>query len=100
MSTLSVQTGFVTRSRAAGLLNTTNHASFLLLDGEHFDFLAGVLFNADYTVMRAAFIPRQVTIDRSTFIKRTNSHKFILRDDIWKAPGVRDVTAELQAITF
>src|SRR5260370_14006251 len=37
------------------------------LGGSHFDFLATVLFNEDYG---------------------------IIRDDIWNAPGVRDVTTE------
>lgn len=70
------------------------------LDGGHFDFLAGVLFQPDYRVMRAALIPRDVAVQRATFVERTNSHKFLLRDDVWDAPGVRDVTAELKAIKF
>jgi hypothetical protein len=70
------------------------------LGGSHFDFLAGVLFNEDYTVMRAALIPHVVAIDRATFVEHTNSHKFLLRDDIWNAPGVRDLTQELRAVTF
>ena len=70
------------------------------LGGGHFDFLAGVLLNEDYTVMRAALIPHAVAIDRATFVKHTNSHRFLLQDDIWNAPGVRDVTAELRAVTF
>jgi|SRR5580692_8842615 hypothetical protein len=70
------------------------------LGGSHFDLLAGVLFNEDYTVMRAALIPHAVAIDRATFVEHTNSHKFLLRDDIWNAPGVRDLTQELRAVTF
>jgi hypothetical protein len=66
----------------------------------HFDFLAGVLFNEDYTLMRAALIPHAVALDRDAFVEHTNSHKFLLRDDIWNAYGVRDVTAELRAVTF
>lgn len=70
------------------------------LHGGHFDFLAGVLFNEDYTVLRAALIPHSVAIDRAKFVEHTNSHKFMLRDDIWSAAGVKDVTPELQAVTF
>jgi hypothetical protein len=70
------------------------------LHGEHFDFLAGVLFNEDYTVLRAALIPHKVAIERAKFVEHTNSHKFMLRDDIWSADGVTDVTKELQAVTF
>jgi hypothetical protein len=50
--------------------------------------------------MRAALIPCAVAIDRAKFVKRTNSHRFLLRDDVWNAPGVRDVTAELRAVNF
>ena len=70
------------------------------LVGGHFHFLAGVLFNEDYTVLRAGLIPHAVALDRATFVEHTNSHKFLLRDDIWNAPGVRDVTAELRKVTF
>jgi hypothetical protein len=70
------------------------------LGGAHFDFLAGVIFSEDYTVLRAAIIPPVLVNERATFVARTNSHKFILRDDVWDAPQVRDVTAELRAVVF
>jgi hypothetical protein len=66
--------------------------------GGHFDFLAGVLFAEDYSVLRAAIIPRTVVEQRATFVEHTNSHKFMLRDDVWHTPCVRDVTAELRAV--
>jgi hypothetical protein len=37
---------------------------------------------------------------RATFVKRTNSHKFILHEEVWRAPGVLDVTEELRAVAF
>ena len=67
------------------------------LESGHFDFLAGVVFDEDYTVLRAAIVPRELVTARATFVKRTNSHKFVLRDDVWDAPGVQDVTAQMQA---
>jgi len=70
------------------------------LKGAHFDFLAGVLFNEDYSVMRAGLIPHAVALERATFVEYTNSHRFLLRDDIWNASGVRDVTIELRAVKF
>jgi hypothetical protein len=54
-------------------------------------FLAGVLFSEDYTVLRAARVPYTVIAKRATFVKRTNSHKFILHEEVWRAPGVLDV---------
>jgi hypothetical protein len=65
------------------------------LAGQPFDFLAGVIFTEDYWVLRAAIIPHAIVDARATFVARTNSHKFFLRDDVWSAPGVRDVTPEL-----
>ena len=63
-----------------------------------FDILAAVLFDDDYRVMRAALISVSVVRDRSTFIKHTNSHKFLLRDGMWDAPGVIDVTERLRTV--
>jgi hypothetical protein len=68
------------------------------LAGAHFEFLAGVLFSEDYGVLRAAIIPWSVIDKYATFVTQTNSHKFLLRDDVWNATGVRDVTMELQQV--
>jgi hypothetical protein len=70
------------------------------LKGGHFDFIAGILFNEDYSVMRAALIPHCVALERAKFVERTNSHRFLLQDDVWSAPGVQDVTAALKAVNF
>ena len=68
------------------------------LAGGHFDFLAGILFAVDYSVLRGAIIPRALVLERATFVQRTNSHRFMLRDDIWDAPDVLNVTSELCAV--
>jgi hypothetical protein len=70
------------------------------LGGAHFDFLAGVLFNEDYSVMRAALIPHAIALARASFVERTNSHRFLLRDDVWDVEGVRNVTRELQTVNW
>ena len=46
-----------------------------------FDFLAGVLFNKDFSVMRAAIIPYNVIQPR--FSNHTNSSIFFLEDRVW-----------------
>lgn len=92
-----------TRSKDGGLRGTTiprQLSAIRDLGGGHFDFLAGVLFNEDYTVMRPALIPHAVAIKHATFVERTNSHRFLLHDDIWSAHGVSDITAELRAVNF
>jgi hypothetical protein len=48
----------------------------------HFNFLAGVLFNEDYSVMRAALIPYAVVLQQAKFVEHTNSYLFLLRDEI------------------
>jgi len=70
------------------------------LQGGHFDFIAGALLNDDCTVLRAALIPYSVALERAKFVKRTNSHRFLLHDDVWGAPSVQDVTATLKAVHF
>jgi hypothetical protein len=70
------------------------------MEGSHFDFIAGVLFNDDYTVLRAALIPHAVALAHSKYVPHTNSHRFVLRDDIWNVGDVRDVTKELREVTF
>ena len=68
--------------------------------GRHFDYLVGVLFAEDYSVHRAAIIPYAVVAQRAVFVKHTNSHKFMLRDDVWNATGVQDVTGLLRAVAL
>lgn len=68
--------------------------------GKHFDYLAGVLFSEDYQIARAALVPYAAVETMAKFVQRTNSHKFILHDDVWSAPDVRDVTVELRAVEF
>lgn len=75
-------------------------SAILDMAGIYFDFIAEVLFNEDFTVMRAALIPHATALERSTFVAHTNSHRFLLRDSIWEADGVRDVTMELRDETF
>ncbi len=70
------------------------------LHGGHFDFLAAVMFFEDYSIARAAIIPCSIVSERATFVEHTNSHKFILRESVWDAPDVKDVTAAIRAIDF
>lgn len=63
---------------------------------KRFDYLAGLLFHNNYTVCRAALIPHAIVVSNtSSFAAHTNAHIFYLRDNVWKMPGVIDVTREL-----
>lgn len=66
------------------------------LSGRHFDVLAGVLFDDNFCVTRAALIPFDVVAGRATYVAHTNSSKFMLRDEIWNEPCVEDVTAKIR----
>ena len=65
------------------------------INGGHFDVLAAVLFDDDFKVMKAALIPIAFVIEVSRFTAHTNSYKFMLQDEVWNAPGIQDVTAEI-----
>jgi hypothetical protein len=67
------------------------------LGSRPFDVLAAVLLGADFRVSRAALVPIEVVQDQSTFISHVNAHRFLLRDAVWRLPGVVDVTAQLQS---
>lgn len=85
------------KSRRIVSVRTSRQLSALrnLIDA-HFDFLVGVLFNKDYSILRAAVIPHEIVKTKSRFSQHTNSSIFFLDDSIWQLPGVRDITIELQ----
>jgi hypothetical protein len=68
------------------------------IDKQHFDYLAGVLFNADFSVMKGCLIPYSVVQQHGTNSEHTNSHRFLLRDSVWSLPGVRDITERLKVV--
>ena len=70
------------------------------LRGANFDFLACVLFEENYGVLRAAIIPYSTVVEHSQFVAHTNSFKFFLREGVWEIPGVRDETANLRSVAL
>lgn len=67
------------------------------LDEQNFDILAAVLFDENYTVMRAALIPYQLVFENAKRVEATNSWRFYLRDNVWTWHGVTDVSSTLSA---
>jgi hypothetical protein len=63
---------------------------------QHFDHLAGVLFNADFSVMKGCLIPYAVVNEHGKHNVHANSHRFLLRDSVWSLPGVQDITEALK----
>lgn len=68
------------------------------LHGKHFDFLAAVIFNQNYSVWRAAIIPYSLVCEHVRKSNHTNSHLFLLKDFIWENPMVKDVTENLRGV--
>ncbi len=66
------------------------------LDGRDFDFLIGVVFDADWRVLRAAKISHNVVGTLATFRRHQNGHIMHLRSTVLDIPGVEDLTAALR----
>jgi hypothetical protein len=91
------RTRFQIKCRRVTAKNPSRQMSALRnLLSDPFDTLAAVLLDREFTVLRAALIPISVVIEKSTFTKHVNAHRFILRDSVWSLPGVIDVTDELK----
>lgn len=67
-------------------------------DFSSFGILAAVLFDEKYDIERAALIPKDIVLERSSFVEQTNSYKFILADNVWEEKKVTDVTGKLRGI--
>jgi hypothetical protein len=64
-----------------------------------FVYLAGVLFNEDFSVLRACQIPFEIVSANSKYVQHVNGWKFHLRDSVWELSGVKDITTELRRVT-
>lgn len=67
------------------------------LEKRPFDVLAGVLFERDYGVKRAALIPFSVVEQLVRRSNHTNSWRLHLREEVWNIAGVTDVTEVIRA---
>jgi hypothetical protein len=70
---------------------------FRRLPDANFEYLAGLLLNEDYTVLRAALVPHKLLEPHSRFSSHANGWLFKLEDDVWDWHGVKDVTRQLKA---
>ncbi len=90
-------TRFQIKCRRVTIRNPSRQMSALRnLLHKPFDFLAAVLLDENFGVFRAALIPVEVVIEKSTFTKHVNAHRFILRESIWSVPSVIDVTEKMK----
>jgi hypothetical protein len=85
------------KGRRLSPLNASRQLSAIRdLEAKPFHYLAGLLVDEQFKILRAAIVPWEVVHAKSRFVARTNSWRFLLRDDVWSEPGVRDVTEELR----
>ena len=61
------------------------------LDNLPFDFLAGLLVDENFQVIRAALVPVGVVWRLAIYVAYTNSWRFLLRDSVWTLPVLQDV---------
>ena len=66
------------------------------LDTRPFDQLVGVIFQADFSIEYAGIVPYEVVKEQSTFVARTNSHRFIMRATLFNDPRVVEITSKLK----
>ena len=66
------------------------------LEEEPFDFLVGILLDADYEVIRAAVVPISVVRARSKRIAYNNGYRLHMASGLLGDPEVRDVTPEVR----
>lgn len=67
------------------------------LDGKDFDFLVGVIFDANWQVRYAAKIPHQTIHLLATYRSHVNGHTMHLRPAVFDNPSVEDVSHELRS---
>ena len=67
------------------------------LDNLPFDFLASLLVDENFQVIRAALVPVGVVWQLARYVAYTNSWRLLLRDSVWTLPDVRDVTSEVRS---
>jgi len=67
-------------------------------EAAHFDFLAGVLFNEDFSFDRACLVPFSIVIADAKYRKHVNAHLFQLKDSVWDQRGVIDISDKVRAV--
>ena len=78
--------------------NPTRFSAIRDLQNRHFDLLVAVLFSQDFTVMRAALIPYDAVLKLAFRQEHVNGWILPIRDSLWSADGVVDVTMRLRHI--
>lgn len=88
------------KARRLTARNTSRQLGFIRgldKDEDPFDVLVGILFNADFSVLRAALVPMEVVHARAARVDYVNAWRIVLNEVVWSVPGVEDVTDQIRA---
>jgi hypothetical protein len=55
-----------------------------------------VLFAEDFTIFRGCVVPLDVVRQHSKHVPHVNGWRFVLNDNIWALPSVKDITSDLK----
>jgi hypothetical protein len=67
------------------------------LEGKDFEFLVGVVFDANWQVRYAAKIPHRAVAKLATFRPHVNGYTMHLRPTVFKYPSVEDISRKLSS---
>jgi hypothetical protein len=76
----------------------THFSAIRGLEKRHFDRLAAVVFNQDFSVKRAGLIPYEIVKERAVFRNHVNAWVLSVREELWNLEGVEDITEKLRAV--
>lgn len=77
------RTRYEIKSRRITSENKTRYITGIRdIEGEHFHYLAVVVFNENFSINEAYLIPRIVVVNKSKLIRHTNSRTLILTDEV------------------
>ena len=65
------------------------------LDKKNFDYLIGIIFDNDYTVLYAAKIPHFIISKFARFSKHQNGHILLLKKDIFIDKRIKNITKSI-----
>ena len=87
------------KGRRITQFNKSRQLSFIRgMDNERFDFLVGVLFKEDFSILRGCILPRPVVLKLARYVKHVNGWRLVLADSVWNEPSIQDLTEALQLV--
>ena len=91
-------TKFEIKSRRVTQHNSSVQLSAIRnLEARHFEYLIGVIYEADFSLRYAAKVPHRLIAPNSRFSRHSTAHLFNLTPIVLALPEVEDITAVLAA---